>query len=414
MGSWEIMKIRGIPLRIHPSWILVFLYFILSARYQLETLFDGQESVINGWVVGFFTSFLLFLSVLLHELAHSFVAIGEGLKVRNITLYFLGGMANLDKECTTSKGSFKIAISGPIVSLILASLMILLSKNFLESNLILSNLFKQVGSLNLLIGVFNLIPIMPLDGGVILKSLIWHFTGSKRVGIKVAISTARFISFIAFFIGLVNLVGGSFYISFCFFIIGLFVFSSSKSQSQIIKIQRILYELCVNQVCSRSYRVLEDDLPVKVLSKYNSWTKHNGFKEEWVLLCREGRWVGYLTEKILKDIPVQNWDKNFLYDFLRPLEELPSICEKESLWKAIIKLEKTKDARLLVFSVAGLPVGTLDRVDIGKAVLKKIGLNLPDQFIKIARKENIYPIGMNLSEIANSMILSDLEDDDLI
>ena len=411
MGGWEVMKIRGIPLRIHPSWFLVFLYFTLSARDQFESIFDGQASIWNGWMLGAFTSTLLFLSVLLHELAHSFVAIREGLKVRDITLFFLGGMANLEKECTTSKGSLKIAISGPLLSLLLAFLMYLLSNILSESSLIFSNLFKQVGSLNLLIGVFNLIPIIPLDGGIILKSLIWHFTGSKRAGIKVAISVAKFISFIAFFVGFFNLIKGSFYFAFCFIIIGLFIFSSSKSQSQIIKIQKILSELYVNQVCSRSYRVLDDDLPVKVLSKYNSLNKDIISNEEWVLLVREGRWVGYLTEKILKNISVQNWDKKFLYEFLCPLDELPSIGEKESLWKAIIKIEKTENGRLLVLSVAGLPLGTLDRVDIGNAVLKKIGLNLPDQLIKIARKENIYPIGLNLHDIAKGMVLSDFEED---
>ena len=411
MGSWEVMKIRGIPLRIHPSWLLVFLYFTLSAREQLETLLDGQASIFNGWFIGVLTSLLLFISVLLHELAHSFVAMGEGLKVRDITLFFLGGMANLEKECSTSKGSLKIAISGPIVSLSLAFLMILLSNMLLESSLTLSNLFRQVGSLNFLIGVFNLLPIIPLDGGVILKSLIWYFTGSKRAGIKVAIVSARIISFLAILVGIIILIRGSFYIAFCFLIIGLFVFSSSKSQSQIIQIQKILSELEVNQVCSRSYRVLEDDLPIKVLSKYNSLNKVNVSNEEWILLCREGRWVGYLTEKVLRNISVQNWDKNFLYDFSLPLDELPSVGEKESLFKAIIKIEKTKNAKLLVLSLSGLPIGTLDRVDIGKAVLKKIGLNLPDQLIKIARKENIYPIGLNLHDIANSMGSADLEDD---
>ena len=410
MGSWEVMKIRGIPLRIHPSWFLVFLYFTLSARDQFETLMDGQASIWNGWVIGTFTSSLLFLSVLLHELAHSFVAIGEGIKVQDITLFFLGGMANLEKECTTSKGSLKIAISGPAVSLVLAFIMILLSNKLFESNFILSNLFKQVGSLNLLIGAFNLLPIMPLDGGVILKSLIWYFTGSKRAGIKAAIASAKLISFLAIFVGFLSILRGNLYMAICFSIIGLFVFSSSRSQSQIIQIQKILSELYVNQVCGRSYRVLEDDLPVKVLSRHNSRTKDNILNEEWILLCREGRWVGYINEKVLKDISVQNWDKKFLYEFSSPINELPSISEKESLWKAIIKIEKTKDGRLLVLSVSGLPLGTLDRVDIGKAVLKKIGLNLPDQLIKIARKENIYPLGLNLFDIAESMVSTEHEE----
>ncbi len=410
LGGWEVMKIRGISLKIHPSWLLVFIYFTLSARAQFETLLDGQTTIWNGWIIGIFASILLFLSVLLHELAHSFIAIGEGLEVRDITLFFLGGIANVEKECSTSQGSLRIAISGPIVSLLLAFLMTLLSNILSESSLVLSHLFKQIGSLNLLLALFNLLPIIPLDGGVILKSLVWHFTGSKRAGIKVAITSARLISLFSIFVGVITLTRGSVYSAFVFFIIGLFIFSSSKSQSQIIQIQKILSELSVYQVCSRSYRVLEDDLPVKVLSKYDSFNKYNGSKEEWILLCREGRWVGYVSEKILNHIPVQNWDKKFLYDFLSPLDELPSIGEKESLWKAIIKIEKTKDARLLVLSVAGLPLGTLDRVDLGKAVLDKIGLKLPDQLIKVARKENIYPIGLNLPKIAKTLGSIDLED----
>ena len=219
------------------------------------------------------------------------------------------------------------------------------------------------------------------------------------------------VAFLSIFIGTFLLIKGSFYVASCFLIIGLFVFTSSNSQNQIVEIQKILSELNVNQVCSRSFRVLEDDLPVKVLSKYNSLVKENIFNEEWILLCREGRWVGYVTEKILKNIPVQKWDKMFLYDFASPIDELPSVGEKESLFKAIIKLEKTRNAKLLVLSVAGLPLGTLDRVDIGKAVLKKIGLNLPDQLIKVARKENIYPIGLNLKNIAKTMDPIDRKED---
>ena len=410
MGSWEVMKIKGIPLKIHPSWVLVFIYFTLSARDQFERLLDGQASIWNGWLIGFFTSSLLFLSVLLHELAHSFVAIGEGLKVREISLFFLGGMASFEKECNTSKGSFKIAISGPIISFILAFLMIVLGNN-LSTNIVISNLFNQVGSLNLLIGLFNLLPIMPLDGGVILKSIIWHLTGSKRAGIKVVINSARLISFISILIGLYSLFNGNFYFSICLFIVGLFIFTSSKSQSQIIKIQKILYDLNVNQVCSRLYRVLEDDLPVKVLSKFNSKNKGNFLNEVWIMLCRDGRWVGYVNENILQNIPVHDWDRKYLYEFSLPIEDLPSISENETLLKAIIKIENTKGARLLVLSVVGLPLGTIDRVDIGKEVLKNIGITLPAQLIKVSRKENIYPLGLNLLNIAESSLTSDLEED---
>ncbi len=337
------------------------------------------------------------------------MAVREGAKVRDITLFFLGGMASLEKECSTPLGNLRIAIIGPAISLAMGISWILLGNLFSESNLVFSNLFNQVGSLNLLLGIFNLLPVLPLDGGIILKSLVWHFTGKKNTGIKVAIASAKVISLLSIFSGIFILLKGGFYMAICLLLIGFFVFSSSRAQSQLALIQKILNELNVKQACSRSYRVLKDDLPVSALVKHNSIMNNSN---DWVLLCREGRWVGYISEEILKDISVQNWDRKFLYDYISPLDELPSVGEKDPLWKAIIKIEKTKKGRLLVFNIAGLPIGTLDRVDIGKVVLNKMGLILPDQLVLMARKQNIYPLGLALPNIVNLMNDSDISDYD--
>ncbi len=408
MNSWDFMKIRGIPLRVHSSWFLVFFYFTLSAQAKLATVSNGDVSFLTGLTIGFLTSFLLFLSVVLHELGHSFMAIHEGAKVRDITLFFLGGMASLEKECSNPLGNLKIAISGPTISLAIAITLIVLSNFFAESSFVFSNLLKQVGNLNLLLAIFNLLPVLPLDGGMILKSLIWYLTGKKNTGMKVAIASGKLISLLSIFSGIFVLLKGSFYIAICLLIIGFFVFSSSKAQSQLVLIQKILCELNVNQACSCSYRVLEDDASIRSLSKYKSTTEN--INNNWVLLCREGRWVGYVNEEILKNISVQNWDREFLYDYIRPLDELPYVGEKDPLWKAIIKLEDTKKGRLLVLNIAGLPIGTLDRVDIGKVVLKKMGLILPDKLVVMARKQNTYPLGLALPNIVDLMQTSDMSD----
>ena len=120
------------------------------------------------------------------------------------------------------------------------------------------------------------------------------------------------------------------------------------TKKQIIKIQKILYDLNVNQVCSRLYRVLEDDLPVKVLSKFNSKNKDNFLNEVWIMLCRDGRWVGYVNENILQNIPVHDWDRKYLYEFSLPIEDLPSISENESLLKAINILKEKRNFELII------------------------------------------------------------------
>ena len=406
------MRIRGIPLKIHPSWFLVFVIFSWSAQEQVTRFSDSQLPVWFSWLIGFITSSLLFISVLLHELGHSFMAIHEGIKVSSITLFFLGGVANIEKECSTPLGTFRVAIAGPIVSLSLGIIFFISINYFSTINPIYLNLLAQVGGLNIILFLFNLLPVLPLDGGVILKSLVWNFTGSKRTGIKVAIKTGRILSLFGLFIGLFILLSGRGPLGLWLLILGWFGFISSRSQIQLLSLQKALCELKVSNACSRRYRVFEEDMPIRKLTEIRLPRNSEESIPDWALICNSGRWVGYINEQILKDIPVQKWDKYSLGEFKKPLNELPSISDKEPLWKAVLKLEDTKEGRLLVFNPAGLPTGTLDRFNIGKLVLKKIGFNMPNELLISNKNKDAYPLGIALPKVVNTMLSSDLIEND--
>ena len=107
-------------------------------------------------------------------------------------------------------------------------------------------------------------------------------------------------------------------------------------------------------------------------------------------------------------MPVQYWEKHCIADYTKPLNNLPSIGAKDPLWHAVIAIEKSPQGRLLVFNLAGLPAGTLDRIDIGEAVLKHLGLKIPKNFLEIARKQNTYPLGLALPEVVETMLSSGL------
>ena len=126
--------------------------------------------------------------------------------------------------------------------------------------------------------------------------------------------------------------------------------------------------------------------------------------KEWVLLCSSGRWIGYVTPEFFEDVPFEHWNQYRLADYKKPLSELPSISEKSPLWVAVLALEKHKDQRLLVFNLAGLPSGTIDKVDLSEIVLKKLGLKLPRTILDEARKNNIYPLGISLVKLVERMI----------
>ncbi len=410
MEGWELIRIKGIPLRIHPSWLAIFIFFAWTAQLEVSSSYEDQFSIWISWLIGFITSFLLFLSVLLHELGHSFMALHEGVKVRSITLFFLGGVAKVDRECSSPMGTFRVAIAGPFVSFVVAVIFLNSVNLFDVESVIISNLCNQLGALNLVLAIFNLLPGLPLDGGVILKSLVWHFTGSQKKGIKVATASGRFFSLFAIFLGTwISFRGGGFG-GIWLIILGWFGFAASRSQNQLLLLQQALCDLKVENVYGRNYKVLEGHWTLRKMSEIAlSLGKAIRDNPEWLLVCREGRWIGFITDEVLNEVPVQHWDEYLIADYSIPLANLPSISQKEPLWKGISLLENTKHGRLLVMNQAGLPIGTLDRIDSGDAVLRRIGLNIPSKFIELARKKNIYPLGIALPEIVEGMISSGMD-----
>tara|TARA_Y100001968_G_scaffold89236_1_gene80290 strand:- start:5372 stop:6613 length:1242 start_codon:yes stop_codon:yes gene_type:complete len=406
LEAWELIKIKGISLRIHSSWLVILFLFTWTAQEQVANLPDLDMSFLVRWGIGFLTALLLFLSVLLHELGHSFMALREGVKVNSITLFFLGGVAKVERECETALGSLRVALAGPLVSFFLAIICFGFMDNFFNKSIIISNLLEQIGSLNLVLGLFNLLPGLPLDGGIILKSIVWHFTGNQRKGMKVAIATGRFLSLFAIFIGTWFSLRGAGLAGLWLIVLGWIGFTTSRSQNKIILLQEVLGNLIVSDACSKRFRVLEKDMPLRRISELRLNSADNVRLREWILICDIGVWIGYINDSPLSEIKVQDWDQYCVGDYARPLSDLPSISGKLPLWQSILKLEETEEGRLLVLSPAGLPIGTLDRSDIGLSVLRKIGMNIPYEFVQLARKQNTYPLGLALPQIVEGMVTS--------
>ena len=398
--GWQLFKIGGIPLRLQPSWLFAVAIF--------TTLFQGRyaatASLPVSWGLGLLTTLLLFTSVLLHELGHALMALREGVRVLSITLFHLGGIARIEKECSTAMGSLRIAAAGPLVSLLLALAMLRSAASISEDQAWLTLLLSQVGLLNLMLGLFNLLPGLPLDGGLILKALVWQISGSQKRGVEVASASGRALSILMIVAGGVLMFQGGGLNGVLLMLIGWFGLGANRSQTQMLQLQAVLKELRVEGASGRRCRVLEADQPLRRLSSLRLQDSEEKGPADWVLVCREGRWVGWIDDRPLRDLPVQQWDQQRLEDHLKPLNQLPSIATTASMAEAVAALETTAEGRLLVFSPAGLPSGTLDRMDVGDAVLKKLGVTLPPQVLAEARKRNGYPLGLvMLPQIVASM-----------
>jgi Zn-dependent protease len=412
--GWQLLSIRGIPLRIHPSWFVILL--LATAAFQQDYSGNLSSSLSPGglWALGLVTALLLFLSVLLHELGHSLVALAQGVKVRSITLFLLGGVASVERECSTAFGALLVAAAGPAVSLVLG--VGLLSSTHAAAHLApwLGEMVNRLGSLNLLLAFFNLLPGLPLDGGLIIKALVWQVTGSQRKGIRVATASGRFLSFMAIgmgasallfprsaFAALFGSIGGVWLM-----LLGWFGLGAARSQSQMLALQQALNELRVRDAARRRFRVLEASGSLRDLSRLRLAEADSGAPSDWLLVCDRGRWQGSIDDGVLQQLPVQRWDTDRIGDHLQPLDQLPSISERAPLWQAVRLLEERSCSRLLVLSEAGLPCGTLDKPDLGEAVLTRLGLKLPNQLLEAARRQNAYPLGLALPQVVGSMLAS--------
>ncbi|MFZ9947317.1 MAG: site-2 protease family protein [Vulcanococcus sp.] len=402
MGEgWQLLKIRGIPLRIHPSWFVILGLATVAFQQQYSQQLSGSGSSLELWGLGLLTAVLLFVSVLLHELGHSLVALQQGVQVRSITLFLLGGVASVERECPTAIGSLMVAAAGPLVSLALAAGLLASGHSAAHASPLLGAMVKELGGLNLVLALFNLLPGLPLDGGLILKALVWQISGSQRKGTQVATATGRFLSLLAIGLGVVLLLRGAGVGGLWLMLLGWFGLGAARNQSQLLALQGVLRQLKVKDAAQRRFRVVEADRSLKDLSKLRLGDGDG--LADWLLVTRQGRWQGFITDAPLQQLPVQRWEQEQVGDHLQPLDQLPQISAEAPLWQAVLRLDQPDTPRLLVMGSAGLPSGTLERPELAERVLEKLGVRLPQPILEAARRQGVYPLGMGLAPVARSI-----------
>ncbi|MBM5798471.1 MAG: site-2 protease family protein [Cyanobacteria bacterium K_Offshore_0m_m2_072] len=407
MGEgWTLLKVRGIPLRIHPSWFVILLLATLAFQQHYSRALDPAPAEPQRWALALITAVLLFVSVLLHELGHSLVALAQGVKVRSITLFLLGGVASVERECNTARGALLVAAAGPAVSLLLAVALLASTHSAAHLSPALGAMVGELGGLNLVLALFNLLPGLPLDGGLIVKALVWQVTGSQRKGLEVANASGRFLAYLAIGLGTVLLLRGSGIGGAWLILLGWFGLGAARNQRQLLVLQQLLKDVLVRDAASRRFRVLEARTSLRELSRLRLDDKPGEGQGDWLLVCDRGRWQGLIDDRPLQELPVQCWDREPVGDHLRPLSELASISDSAPLWQAVQLFEERGVERLLVLSPAGLPSGTLERSELGLALLQRLGLRLPPPLLEAAKRQQGYPLGLALPQVVRSMLAS--------
>jgi len=275
-NGFKIGKIFGIEIFIDYSWFIIFVLITWLLAAQFFSSFNPQASILINIILGTITSLLFFASVLTHELAHSIAAKRNGIKVNRITLFLFGGISELFEEPTSAKTEFKVAIVGPLTSFLLAALFGLLYLVFRShANLINFTLvFSTLAEINLLLGFFNLLPGFPLDGGRILRSIVWAVNKNLKNSTYIATLGGRIVAIIIVFIGILRGITTDFFGGVWLILIGLFLYQAAGQSYLELLIRLALEKVRIKEIMnpnivSVSPFLTINDLIEEYFIKYN-------------------------------------------------------------------------------------------------------------------------------------------------
>ena len=351
-------RILGIQIGLDYSWFVIFalLTWMLAGSYFPAEFKDWPPFLY--WVMGALTAIMFFVSVLLHELGHSVVALRYKIPVRSITLFLFGGVAEIGAEPPSAISEFFIACAGPLVSLILAVLFYTVQP--LASGIEpLLGLAKYLAYINLALALFNLIPGYPLDGGRVFRAIVWAITGNMRRATLIAANTGRFFAFLFILAGVWQIMNGGLTGGLWIAFIGWFLDNAASAQLQQVEVRDLLAGHKVSEVMSTHCASVPANLTLQDLVDEHIL----GSGQHCFLVNRGDDTVGLITLQRIKEVPRPEWETTRAGEVMLPLEQSMSIDPDTGLWTALEKLDRDGVNQLPVIRDRHV-IGMLGREDV--------------------------------------------------
>jgi Zn-dependent protease/CBS domain-containing protein len=334
-ASVRLGTIFGIPIGFHWSLTIVFVLLVTSLGGSYFP--DGYPGLSEAavWTLAVITGVLFFASILLHELGHAVVARREGIPVTSITLFVFGGLASIGQRSPTARTELRIAAGGPVVSLILAAVFWGISLAF-RSNDYVQAPSSWLAVINLSLLLFNLIPGFPLDGGRILRALVWQYTGDERRASRIALFTGQIAAFGLMGLGGIIILNGDFASGIWFIVIGWFLQNAAVTETAGGNLERMLEGVRVEHVMRREWPRVPIRLKVRQL--VDDYVLGPGAPGQRAFMVDDDgidppRGLVTLTE--VAKIPQDRWDWTGLADIMVPWPQVIKAGPTEPLLDAL-------------------------------------------------------------------------------
>lgn len=353
-----IGRIFGIAIDLDYSWFLIvgLLAWMLAVSYFPSEF--GPATPGEYWAMGFLTAIMLFVSVLIHELGHSVVAQAYGLEVPRITLFLFGGVSQIAAEPPSAGAEFWIALVGPLVSFALAAF-------FWEIEPLAAGapawfaVLKYLALLNLILALFNLVPGFPLDGGRVLRSIVWKATGAYQKATSAAALTGRFFGFLLIFWGVWEALRGAFINGLWIAFIGWYLESAAGSQLQIESVKMLVGHHRVREAMRQDFVRIPSGATLQQIVDQLVTTQ--GWRS---FVVSDGTGLrGLLTLADIQKIPRDAWPAATVAHAMVPADKVPTAAPETELWTALEAMGRENVNQMPVMD-QGEVIGMLSREDI--------------------------------------------------
>ena len=358
----KLGRVFGIQIGLHYSWFLIAFLIVLSVAGEFSAAHkDWGQGMI--WSLSVVTALLFFVSLLLHELAHSLVAQSRNLPVRSITLFALGGVSQIERNPADARTEFRVAIVGPLTSCAIGGVCLGTAwwcgwTGATGATPVVAVLV-WLGYINLGLGIFNLIPGYPLDGGRVLRAILWWKTGNADQSTRLAARIGEAVGFVFIALGVTQVFGGAGLNGLWIAFMGWFLIQAAAQSCREVETVPFLTGRHVADLMSSECPIVDGHLDIQRF--VDEEMLRSG--KRCFLVEENGAFVGLITPNEIKHVPRNEWPSTPLSSVMLPVARLRTVTPETSL-KDALELMATNDLNQLPVMANGRPRGMVSRSQV--------------------------------------------------